>query len=343
MALERSVEDGIAIATPTTAEVAMPYTRIDVRRILCPVDFTDVSARALEHAVRLASFFDATVHVTHVVPSLLDAIEPALAAPDALPDGPRERAARELARFVEPVEEWHVRMERSVRLGNPAREIEMLAAELPADVVVMGTHGRKGVAHLMLGSVAEKVLHRVTCPVLTVSAKQGPNAAPPFRRILCATDLLPGSEATIDFALALAAQSDAQLEVLHVIDGLPPGAAGSDPFEGAAEFEGLRTRMVSASHAELRAAIRPEMRKWCRVEQRVATGDAVEAILEAARASRAEVIVLGARAHAVDRALFGATTHRVMRDAPCPVLVLRQPRPRAAARTAAAPETVARA
>jgi nucleotide-binding universal stress UspA family protein len=312
----------------------MAHTRVDVRRVLCPVDFSEFSARALEHAVRVANFFGATVHAMHVVPSLFEAIEPVLISPDAAPEGPREKASRELADFVEPFGEWRVAIERSVRMGSPAHEIELMAAELPADLVVMGTHGRKGLSHLVLGSVTEKVMHRVPCPVLAVGGGQtAPPQAPPYRRILCPTKLMPASQLAVDFALALAAESNAAVEFLHVIESMPSTADG-DPFEGAPEFAELRGRMVAEADAELRSSIPPGLGNWCDVRRTIATGDAAPAILEAARTGAAEVIVMGAHAHTIDRALFGSTVHRVIREAPCAVLVVRQPaRGRAASAT----------
>jgi nucleotide-binding universal stress UspA family protein len=306
----------------------MAHTRIAIRRILCPVDFSEPSTRALEHAVRVASFFDATVHVLHVVPTMFDAIEPVLIAPADAPEGPRERAAHELAAFVEPFREWHVPIETSVCLGSPARDIEAAAAALPADLVVMGTRGRGGVARLVFGSVTERVMHRVSCPVLAIGARQTlPPDAPPYRRILCPTKLVAGSEHTLDFALALAARSDAQVEVLHVIESLPPGADGRQPFEG------LRASMVAEADAEIRAAVPAGLASWCSVVRRVTVGEAASTIVEAARTGRAEVIVMGVQGTGIERALFGSTIRRVLHEAPCSVLVLRQPRAAQAERT----------
>jgi nucleotide-binding universal stress UspA family protein len=303
----------------------MAHARIDVRRILCPVDFSDCSTRALEHAVRVASFFDATVHALHVVPSLFEAIEPVLAAPAHAPEGLREKAMRELAEFVAPFREWHVPIEPCVSFGNPAREIEAKTAELPADLLVMGSHGRRGLSHLLLGSVTEKLMHRADCPVLAVGAGQTTvPEAPPYRRILCPTKLAPGSERAVDFALALAARSDASVEVLHVIESMPPAVDGR-PLEGAPEIEALRARKIAEADGALRRSIAPGLGNWCAVSQRVATGDPAPAIVEAARTGRAEVIVMGVHATAIDRALFGSTIHRVLRDAPCAVLIIRYP------------------
>lgn len=324
----------------------MGNARIAVRRILCPVDFSEHSARAMEHAVRMAAFFEATVHALHVVPTMFDAVEPVLVAPAEAPEGPHARASRELAAFVEPFREWHVPIETSVCLGSPARDIEAAAGALPADLVVMGTRGRGGLAHLVFGSVTERVMHHVACPVLAIGAQQSaPPAAPPYRRILCPTKLVPGSRHALDFALALAARSDSRLEVLHVVESLPAGAKSA--FEGAPEFEGLRAFLVGEADAAMRDSIPPGIEGWCRVERRVATGDATPAILEAARKGEAEVIVMGVHAGGLERTLFGSTIHRVLREAPCSVLVLRQPRParRAAKALAArrAPANVPRA
>lgn len=304
----------------------MPHTRLVVRRVLCPVDLSDGSARALEHAVRLARFFDADLRVVHVLPSLVETVPPYLAPADYPFVEPRREAEERLAAFVEPVRGRGVPVEAVVRVGRPARAIEEMALEVQADVIVMATHGRTGLGHLVLGSVTERVLRRAACPVMAVSPGPAAPTAPPYRNILCATDLTPGCGSTIDLALALATQSDARLGVLHVIESMPPGAAGSDCWSAAPEFEALRERMVAEADDELRRAIRPELRQWCAVAQRVATGEAAPAILEAARVNQAELIVMGAHAPAIDRALFGSTIHRVIHEAPCPVLVLRQPR-----------------
>lgn len=315
----------------------MAHSRIDVRRILCPVDFSEFSARALEHAARVASFHDATVHVLHVVPTLFESLDPALVPREELHERPRQRAARDLAAFVDEVSEWHVPIERSVRAGTPAREIVAKAEEWDADLIVMGSHGRSGLKHLLMGSVTERVMHRVGCPVLAVGARENASLdAPPYRRILCPTKLVPGSQETVDYALALAAESEAEVEMLHVIEFMPPVVNGRDPMDDQPEFEGLRRRMVDEADAELDAAIPRALRQWCTVRTRVATGDAAQNILEAARSSRAEVIVMGCQSKPLDRALFGSTIHRVIRDAPCAVLIVSQPAAKRTAREVAA-------
>ena len=113
-------------------------------------------------------------------------------------------------------------MTTELREGEAWREIRARAAELPADLVVMGTHGRSGFEHLLLGSVSEKVLHRAPCPVLTVCHDEARpwREAALFRRILCAVDLSDSTPLTVAFALSLAAEQQAELTLLHVLESV---------------------------------------------------------------------------------------------------------------------------
>ena len=305
----------------------MKHARVDVRHILCPVDFSGFSARALEHATRLARFFDADLHVLHAVPIVLDVVEP---YPPVLPDIMKasvEAAREELLRFVAPMRARHERIRTSVEEGDAASAIQQLAAELPADMVVMGTHGRTGLGRAVLGSVAERVMHHVACPVLTVSDKAaGTRPGPPFHRILCATDLQPSSGATVEYALALAGESDAEVELLHVVESLPAEASSAAPSMRAADSDTVVHALIEEAQVRLDELAQRPAASWCNVTSRVATGEAWRAIVEHARAGQTELIVIGAHAGALARAFFGSTASRVVRNAPCAVLLLKPPR-----------------
>jgi nucleotide-binding universal stress UspA family protein len=156
---------------------------LEFRRILCPVDWSDTAAGALQAAAALASRFDASLTLLHVdvvpgsaIPEALLATPPALATDvSAAPDRPlpawRELALRLGAPRVDAV--------RSV--GTPGLEIVALARREAYDLIVMGTHGRTGLRHLVLGSVAEEVVRHAPCPVLTIGseASQALGAAKP--------------------------------------------------------------------------------------------------------------------------------------------------------------------
>lgn len=140
------------------------------KKILCPVDFDENSARALREAARLALHGGCTLCLLHVVQiSPLAAQEAALgSAAGQFHDAIQVKLARkQVDEMLEtlPVEAKH---EITIEIGEAGTAIVAAAKRLGADLVVMATHGRKGLAHLVLGSVAERVVRESTVPVLTV-------------------------------------------------------------------------------------------------------------------------------------------------------------------------------
>jgi len=134
-------------------------------KILCPIDFDPNSLLALQLASELAQERKATLHLLHVV-----AMPP---GPEvALPFGKMEMAARtKLERLAGQKVNSKVRYQVEVMMGDPGVEILQAAKRQGADLIVMATHGRKGLRHLVLGSVAEHVVREAPCPVLTVKPK----------------------------------------------------------------------------------------------------------------------------------------------------------------------------
>lgn len=139
-----------------------------INRILCPVDFSPPSEHAFALALDLATRFGADLQVVHVYQL------PVYALPDgAMMVGPEytvrmtDELQRALKEFVEG-REGGVTIETHLVEGVPYREVTRLAEELEADLVVMGTHGRTGLKHLLLGSVAERVVRTAKIPVITV-------------------------------------------------------------------------------------------------------------------------------------------------------------------------------
>lgn len=144
-----------------------------LRQILHPTDFSDASRSAFEVARALAHDYDAELVVCYVEPWPAVAVVEGVALD--LPAGSfdTELAALELVGADAPA----VRVVRRVQRGEPAAEILKAAADVAADLIVMGTHGRGGLSRLALGSVAEAVLRKAPCPVLTVRADARPAAA----------------------------------------------------------------------------------------------------------------------------------------------------------------------
>jgi universal stress protein A len=196
-------------------------------RILVPVDFGDCSETAFRQAAAvLVRHPSASLRLVHVY-------EPPYYAPEALVNLPgepplpmldyiRQQAEKQLAHFVET----HVagtpladRVDARIAAGLAFEEVPREAAAWGADLIVMGTHGRQGLSHLLLGSVAERVIRDAPCPVLVVRGTNvpAPDRALVFDRVLVAVDFGPDSVAAARLGMALATNGAADVTLLHVV------------------------------------------------------------------------------------------------------------------------------
>lgn len=305
----------------------MGATRVQLKNILCPTDFSEFSARALRHAMALARRFEAKLTVLHVIPQPLayGGDMPYFPNPPLVESRSyKTEAEAELRQFVEPAILDQIAIQFEIRQGMPWREIRAAADDLGADLLVMGTHGRGGFERFILGSVAEKVLHSASCPVLTVCHEGGRTWNSPglISRILCATDLSESSAHTIGLALSLAAENQAHLTLLHVIESTPelsmrgyaPPLLSGPPRQDQRELAGQK----------LQSAVSQEARAWCEIEECVELGTPYKKILERASEDRSDLIVVGSRARGPLGSVWsGSTSRHIVRAATCPVLTAR--------------------
>jgi nucleotide-binding universal stress UspA family protein len=308
----------------------MTVERVRIERILCPTDFSEFSGHALRRAVDLARWFEARVTALHVIPGILANAGPMyhgsyLALPPGFLQAQREEAEQTLRRLIEPLLGEGVPIELKLVDGDPARAIQAEAEALPAVLVVMGTHGRSGFEHLLMGSVAERVLRTAPCPVLTVRGASPRLPGALFRRILCPIDLSDASERTLDMALSLAEEAFARVTLLHVVEGVL-GESGPELYRPVPETAGLRSELVERAKEQLQRAAQ-RVHGFCAVTERVEAGSAWRQILGVADETYADVIVMGVHAQgAVGRLFFGSTANQVVRHAGCPVLTVREMR-----------------
>jgi nucleotide-binding universal stress UspA family protein len=311
---------------------------LKIKSILCPVDFSDHSRHALAHAVQLARWFESSVTVLHVYP-------PPIAPPPMLfgglpgplppaepyrpetvsPDRTYDDVYARLTHFTSTFDTSGLALNVAAHEGAATQGILDMALRLPSDLIVLGTHGHSGFEHLVLGSVTEKVLRKAPCPVLTVPPQvaEAPHEAQRiFERILCAIDFSEASLKGLEYALSLAKETNAELLLLYVIEGVPDAPDWQQPAGPAAR------EYVALSEAEARKRFRVVMPHdadtWCRPDTILATGKSYREILRVARERDAHLIVMGVHGTgAVDRFFFGSTTNHVVRTATCPVLTLR--------------------
>lgn len=292
---------------------------LTLRSVLCPTDFSDVSAKAETYATALARHFGASLHLLHVDPPM-----PVLAPYGEIPVDPRlfedqrQAAQTALAAAATRARADGIAVTTTLCGGHPPREILAVAGETGPDLVVIGTHGHGGVEHLLLGSVTEKVMRKAPCPVLVVPPGARAESGIHFSRILCPIDGSPASADALAYALSLARETDGQVTLLYVVEPVP--AAGEFGALDVAEY-----RRLGETHARqvLQDAVPADVREWCRIDERIATGKPSERILDAAAVGHADVIVMGVRGRgAIDLFAFGSTTNDVIRRAACPVLAV---------------------
>lgn len=293
---------------------------INISRVLCPIDFSSHSRRALDHAVAIARRFTARVSVIHVV-----APEP----PSAVPVD-REQIAADMRAFVQPdLESAGVPIDTAICDGRPVDVI--LQRSAGADLVVIGAHGRSGVERLVLGSVTERVIRRALCPVLTVPSRH-PESVPSdpvvFRNILCPVDFSAVSARALDYAALLAQEVDGRLVVVHVMGAefeplaMRPAGIADGGMETMMIGDYFRWREEEMRH-RLERVVPPSVSTYCAVETVLRRGRPGAVILDLADEKASDLIVMGVQARgAAERAFFGSVAQHVIRHGTRPVLTV---------------------
>lgn len=275
--------------------------RFPPKRILVAYDLSDVSRTAWKHAAALARAGGGELELVYV--------EPWQAGVDLLPPPPlAPPAARELRASIRAQVGEGPKI--SILNGDPARRIVELARRRRPDLIVVGTHGRRGLRRAVLGSTAESVIRLSPFPVLAARGK-----ARRVRSILAPVNFTPYAEAGFAYAAAASAGLSARLKILHV--------TGDPVWSGNLGFR--LARLISR--------LPESVRKACRPEAASAVGGAVEGILRASRGRDWIVLVSHPRSLLSD-AFFGTTLEQVLRRSSVPVLSVpasRRAAPRAAA------------
>jgi nucleotide-binding universal stress UspA family protein len=305
---------------------------IEIRRILCPVDLSDYSRRALDHAVAIARWYGSSITALHVfapIPTAPFAPGPVAFEPTVLTAADRDQLLAQTKTFAERETAPGVSIDAIIREGDAAAEILACASSLKPDLLIMGTHGRSGFERLVLGSVTEKVLRKASAPVLTVP-RAVPDAVPIqpglFREILCPVDFSDSSMHALQYAMSIAQEADAHLAVVHVVAHEIENAADVGDF-GAVEnlsIAEFRKQRDATLRRRLADAVPETVAAYCRVETMLTHGKPWREILKTASSRRSDLIVMGIQGRgAVDLMFFGSTTQQVVRQAACPVLTLR--------------------
>lgn len=281
---------------------------LHIETILCPTDLSEASVQAVPMATQFAKLHGADLHLLHV--HLLHAMSP---EEDDLPF-PGEQEARAALEASAGGISWNQVIHRIERGINAAPTIIDYADANDVDLIVMGSHGRRGFRRLMLGSVTAEVVRYAHRPVLVVRHEEDAAAPAEVDRLIVPVDFSPASHQAVSVAVALAATLDVPIELLHAVEPIPYVQMAYPIAVDDGEFRAHAQRRLDEIVEELDSS------REIRTTVDVATAE--QAVIDASYRSSSPLVVMASHGHSgLSRVLLGSTTERLLRNAPCPVLV----------------------
>jgi nucleotide-binding universal stress UspA family protein len=298
----------------------------NIKSILCPTDLSEASAEALRYALALAHTYDARLHLCYSADGL-SAADKSL-SPMTL-ENIRGMFTNLVVRHLGEIDLASIDWDGLVIEGggDPAEAIACAAAEHGVDLIVMRSRRRPHRAAL-LGSTAEAVCRIAPCPVIVTHSQEREwvglvNGQVNLKRLLVAYDFSDDAERALSFALSLAKEYDAELHLLHVLP---------KPTQGGPEIAWGPGSVEEAYHQaarRLQQAVMGEAYAVCNIKHAVRWGRPYQEVLAYAKAEEIDLVCMGANGKNFSmEGLFGSNVDRVLRQAPCPVLVAHPLKPR---------------
>ncbi|HKZ80254.1 MAG TPA: universal stress protein [Pyrinomonadaceae bacterium] len=304
---------------------------IDIKKILCPTDLSTDSDQAIRYALALATAYESRLILCYCANGAELATSATIQRAEVdyafMRGKTRELFEGSLVRFLEPLKFAELNWEGVLIKGTDVGDaIINTASEHAVDLIVMRSRRRPHRAAI-LGSIAEAVCRSAPCPVLVTHSDQrewvgNQNDNIHIQRVLVPYDFSDYSELALKYALSFAQEYQAELHLLHV---LPPHTINEPeiawyPVTGEAAYHKAARR--------LQKAVPSEAHLWCRIKHAVSEGYPYREVLTYAEKNKIDLISIGAHGAGFGmRALFGSNVDRVLRQAPCPVLVARPLRP----------------
>jgi nucleotide-binding universal stress UspA family protein len=309
-----------------------PPVRVRIQNILATTDLSNESISGVRYALALGEKVGAAVALLHVIQ--LPAPRPMPGMRTLLLDPYNSEVAKYTRRRVKALamreSKANLHLTPLLRTGDSIHGIITAARKGPADLIVIATHGYTGVKRVLLGSTTERVVRHAPCTVLTVPARitgrhTGKRSLLKLKKILVPIDFSKVSEDALPWATSLAAEFDAELILLHVVEKFP-----SDYLLGPALMNHVITPLMKEGEAVLKA-MAGNLSKVAgrRVSAVVCDGKPFEEICRTARKLSADLITLTTHGYmGLKRVWLGSTAERTVRHASCPVLVVRELSPK---------------
>jgi nucleotide-binding universal stress UspA family protein len=296
-----------------------------IKKILFPTDFSDCANQAMNHAIFLAEQYGAALHLLHAVvlhADLEDALQRFPEAEDVYARVEKMAQGR-AAELLAPHRSEALVVKEVQRRGVAAAEVILeYAEEEGVDLIVLGTHGRRGLGHLFLGSVAEEVVRLARCPVLTLRQQEDPRPVEKVKKILVPVDFSDHAAHALDVAAELATRYDGHLELLHVVQ---PPAYPELYYPGQGTSTSLMDipLLQARTHEALVDLIREKGLEG-KAKAKVIEGYPGTEIPRYAKEAQADLLVLSTQGlTGLKHLVLGSVAEKVVRLCECPVLTVK--------------------
>jgi nucleotide-binding universal stress UspA family protein len=298
---------------------------LQLQKILFPTDFSRCAEQALAHAVFLAEKYDAEIHVLHVVTLFKD--QPGILSNEITETEETIRkfediAERQLNKVVDLKGSDDMKIIAATkREVSAAPAILEYASDNNIDLIVMGTHGRRGLGHLLLGSAAEEVVRLAPCPVFTIRELKEPKPVMQVNNILVPVDFSNYSGKALAYASEIAQSYKAQLQVLHIIEETMHPAFS---VTGKSSIFDLVPGIKDDSRKRAEKMIKEFVLDKVKSKVFIQGGRAASDIIKFANENSTDLIVIATHGlTGLEHMLMGSVTEKVVRMAHCPVFTVK--------------------
>lgn len=285
-------------------------------RVLFPTDGSDGATEVLDHAIDLAERHGAELHLLNVADTTIDSV---VRVQTDVVDVLEREGEQIVAEAAERAERRGVAAVTDVLQGEPFRTIVDYADQRDMDLIVIPTHGRRGLPRFLLGSVTERVVRRAEVPVLTVQTGDDRSIEYPYRNVLVPTDGSACAQAALETGIDITEAEEASLHLLSVIAIASLGADVRSDIQTDMLEQSAETILEEASSVASEAGIRP-------ASEAVEYASSIHtAILEFIEEHEIDLVVVGTHGRTgIDRYILGSVTEYLIRTSPIPVLTVRE-------------------
>jgi len=295
--------------------------RRQFHNIFCATDFSEFAEGVVAYGIAMAKRFEARLYICHVVDlPTVSAYGEAVFDPIEYQQRFMETARREIDRLLDGA---GLDYQPLITIGNTTDEISRLAKEYIADLVITATHGRSGLRRFFLGSVTERLMRTLPCPLLVIRGSEEVTEKTlqqkfPFKKIMVGCDFSRDSELAREYSLSIAQEFESELHLVHVVE--PSGYKDLFKLQNGTG-EKFKEDLYEMIREKLNALVPREALDWISLHTQLLVGKPYAELIRYADINDIDMTALGIRGHGmVEELLVGSTTDRVIRQSPCPVL-----------------------